>query len=115
MKRFAKIGGEMVSMTVGEGLAARVWPDAVHAVVALADPGKGERLVLVTNHAGAAVSELLGAARAERLPEIMVPRAMLFVAVLPRLGSGKVDYPAVQRLAEAELAPRLAAAASAGG
>src|SRR6185437_9489218 len=88
------------------------WPAGMHAVVAIADKSKGERLVLVTNQEGAEVRQLLGAARAEGIPEIMVPRTILPVAVLPRLGTGKVDYPAVQRLAEAELAPRVAAAAS---
>lgn len=102
-KRFAKIGGEMVSMAVGENLAAAIWPDAVHAVVALADPNKGERLVLVTSHMAARLQTLLQAAHARGIPDIMVPRRILILARLPRLGSGKVDYPAVQRLTEAEL------------
>ncbi len=47
-KRFAKIGGEMVSLAAGRGLAASVWPEDVHAVVAVADARKGEKLLLVT-------------------------------------------------------------------
>ena len=47
-KRFAKIGGEMVSLAAAEALAIAVWPDAAHAVVAVPDARKGERLLLVT-------------------------------------------------------------------
>jgi acyl-[acyl-carrier-protein]-phospholipid O-acyltransferase/long-chain-fatty-acid--[acyl-carrier-protein] ligase len=99
VKRFAKIGGEMIAMAVGEELAAALWPDAVHAVVALPDPRKGEQLLLMTTRAGAEVPQLLAAARARGVTEIMVPRRIMTVAQMPRLGSGKVDYQAVQRLA----------------
>ena len=43
-KRFAKIGGEMVSMAAAEGLAAEVWPEAKHAVLSVPDARKGEAL-----------------------------------------------------------------------
>ncbi|MDP3174605.1 MAG: AMP-binding protein, partial [Phenylobacterium sp.] len=33
VKRFAKVGGEMISLTAAEDLAAAVWPSARHAVV----------------------------------------------------------------------------------
>jgi acyl-[acyl-carrier-protein]-phospholipid O-acyltransferase/long-chain-fatty-acid--[acyl-carrier-protein] ligase len=101
-KRFAKIGGEMVPMTVGETLAASIWPNDAHAVVALADPNKGERLVLVTSQMSADLHTLLQAAHAQGIPDIMVPRNIRTVARLPRLGSGKVDYLAAKRLAETQ-------------
>ncbi len=47
-KRFAKIGGEMISLAAVEMLAAQLWPDAMSAVATAPDPRKGERLVLVT-------------------------------------------------------------------
>src|SRR5205814_7226315 len=47
-KRFAKIGGEMISLAAVETLAAELWPDALSAVAAVPDPRKGERLILVT-------------------------------------------------------------------
>ena len=51
-KRFAKIGGEMVSLTAVESFAEAVWPDGRHAVVSVPDDKKGERLVLVTDVVG---------------------------------------------------------------
>ncbi|MGD0433160.1 MAG: MFS transporter, partial [Acetobacteraceae bacterium] len=97
-KRFAKIGGEMVSLTAAESLAGSLWPDDQHAVVHVPDPRKGERLVLVTTHNGADTSALLAFARGRGVPEIMVARTLLPVAALPLLPAGKVDYPAVERL-----------------
>ena len=101
VKRFAKIGGEMVSMAAAEALAASLWPEAQHAVISLPDPRKGESLLLVTTRQDADSREILAAARARMIPEIMVPRAVLCVPSVPLLGTGKVDYPAVQRLADA--------------
>ena len=100
VKRFAKIGGEMVSMAAAEALAASLWPDAQHAVISLPDPRKGESLLLVTTRQNADSREILAAARARMIPEIMVPRAVLCVPSVPLLGTGKIDYPAVQRMAE---------------
>ena len=98
-KRFAKIAGEMVSMAAAEALAVRAWPDAQHAVVALPDERKGERLVLITTQPGAEPKALLAEARRSGAAELAVPRDVRMVPTMPLLGTGKVDYPAVQRLA----------------
>jgi acyl-[acyl-carrier-protein]-phospholipid O-acyltransferase/long-chain-fatty-acid--[acyl-carrier-protein] ligase len=100
-KRFAKIAGEMVSMGAAEALVASLWPDSQHAVLALPDARKGEQLLLVTTRMGAELREILAHARAKGVAEISVPRAIQHVDSLPLLGTGKVDYPAVQRMAEA--------------
>ncbi|TVR08834.1 MAG: 2-acylglycerophosphoethanolamine acyltransferase, partial [Salinarimonadaceae bacterium] len=46
-KRFAKIGGEMVSLAAVESVIQELWPDHAHVVVALADKRKGEQLILL--------------------------------------------------------------------
>jgi acyl-[acyl-carrier-protein]-phospholipid O-acyltransferase/long-chain-fatty-acid--[acyl-carrier-protein] ligase len=102
VKRFAKIGGEMVSLSAAEALAATVWPDARHAVVALPDPKKGERLVLVTDRLDATVDGMLARAQAMGAPELTVPRRIVRVGEIPLLGTGKTDYVAIRRMAEAE-------------
>ncbi len=98
-KRFAKIGGEMVSLAAAEALAAAVWKDAVHAVITVPDARKGERLLLVTTQRDAEARVLMAAAREQGIAEIQVPRDVMVVDKVPLLGTGKVDYPAVQRLA----------------
>jgi acyl-[acyl-carrier-protein]-phospholipid O-acyltransferase/long-chain-fatty-acid--[acyl-carrier-protein] ligase len=108
-RRFAKIGGEMVSLGAAEALVQAVWPDAVHAVIALPDARKGEKLLLVTTQRGAEPKSLLAAARQQGFAEIQMPREVLAVEKLPLLGSGKVDYPAVQKITEHGL-PRAEAA-----
>ena len=99
-KRFAKVAGEMVSLSAAEALAGALWPDSAHAVVAMPDARKGERLMLITTQTGAAPGALLAAARERGTAEIQVPREVLVIDKIPMLGTGKIDYPAVQRLAE---------------
>jgi len=102
VKRFAKIGGEMVSLTAAEDLAAAVWPDCRHAVVALPDPKKGERLILVTDRRDAEPGPLLAHAQQIGAPELAVPRKIIRVPEIPVLGTGKTDYVALQRIVDAE-------------
>ncbi len=103
VKRFAKIGGEMVSLTAAEDLACAVWPDSRHAVVAMPDPKKGERLILVTDQHDADVGPLLAHAQQIEAPEIAVPRKIIRVPEIPVLGTGKTDYVALGRIVETEL------------
>jgi len=102
VKRFAKVGGEMVSLTAAEDLAATVWPEARHAVVAMPDPKKGERLVLFTDQQDADSSTLLAHAQSIGAPELAVPKKILRIAEVPVLGTGKTDYVALQRMAETD-------------
>ncbi len=104
VKRFAKIGGEMISLTAVENIAAAVWPENRHAAVSVADPRKGERLVLVTDRQDAASRPLLVYAQRHGAPEIAVPRKIMVVAEVPVLGTGKTDYVALARLVEDEAA-----------
>ena len=97
-KRFAKIGGEMVSLAAVETLAANAWPEGQHVVVNLPDAKKGEQLILVTDTAGADKDILLQHAREEGFPELWVPKHILVVNNIPVMGSGKVDLPATTAL-----------------
>ncbi len=97
-KRFAKIGGEMVSFAGVEAMVQSLWPECNHVVVSLPDARKGEQIVLVTDKPGADRERLLAHARAQGFPELWVPRAVL-VAAIPVLGSGKIDYAGAKEMA----------------
>jgi acyl-[acyl-carrier-protein]-phospholipid O-acyltransferase/long-chain-fatty-acid--[acyl-carrier-protein] ligase len=104
VKRFAKVGGEMVSLTAAEDLASAVWPDCRHAVVSTPDPKKGERIILVTDRRDAEIAALLAHAQSIGAPELAVPRKIIRVPEIPVLGTGKTDYVALQRIVDSEMA-----------
>lgn len=100
IKRFAKIGGEMVSLTVVENCASAVWPDHMHAAAIVPDPKKGEQIILVTDHDDPKRHELLTWAQTHGVPEISVPKKIITVPALPVLGTGKLDYFSVTNMAK---------------
>ena len=109
-KRFAKIGGEMISLAAVETLAAELWPDALSAVAAVPDPRKGERLILVTQKKDATRPAFQVYAKSKGAADLMVPSEVLVVDQVPVLGSGKLDYVGVaalvkERAASAAVAP----------
>ena len=112
LKRFAKIGGEMVSLAVVENCASAVWPDNLHAASIMPDPRKGEQIVLVTDRKDAPRGLLLAWAQSHGVPEIAVPKKIIAVASVPVLGTGKIDYLAVKTLAEEGVAALQAANAA---
>lgn len=98
-KRFAKIAGEMVSLTAVEELVGKCWPDCHHAVVTIPDSNKGEQLVLVTNCENADRRILVKLMQSNGVSEINVPKRIIKVSEVPLLGTGKTNYTAVNELA----------------
>lgn len=101
-KRFAKIAGEMISLTFIEHYLDALWPGYMHALVTLPDEKKGEQLVLVTSYAQADKAEIIQYARSNGISELAVPKMIHIVDKIPLLGSGKVDYTAVLNLVKAK-------------
>ena len=101
VKRFAKVAGEMVSLSAAEEFLQAHWPEGMHAVVALSDPKKGERLVLVTTQRGLKREQVLKTGRAHGRAEITLPREVVTVKTLPLLGTGKPNYPEIAKVAQA--------------
>ncbi|VAW67700.1 2-acylglycerophosphoethanolamine acyltransferase / Acyl-[acyl-carrier-protein] synthetase, partial [hydrothermal vent metagenome] len=96
-KRFAKIAGEMVSLTSVEVLASKVWPDALHAAISIPDERKGEQIVLLTEIENAQRKALQKQAKTDGIGEINVPRTVQSIKKIPLLGTGKIDYVAAAK------------------
>jgi len=109
-KRFAKVGGEMVSLAAVEMLAAELWPHYVTAVAAIPDARKGERLIMVTSKHGATRAEFIAYARSKHASELMFPAEVIMLEKLPMLGSGKVDQLAIDKFVREQAAAKAAAA-----
>jgi acyl-[acyl-carrier-protein]-phospholipid O-acyltransferase/long-chain-fatty-acid--[acyl-carrier-protein] ligase len=109
-KRFAKIGGEMISLAAVEMLAAELWPSYNSAVVAMPDARKGERLVLVTDKHSATRADFQAYARSKHASELMFPSEVMVLDKLPLLGSGKPDLQTIQKLVREQAAAKIAAA-----
>ncbi|MEM8824320.1 MAG: AMP-binding protein, partial [Pseudomonadota bacterium] len=98
IKRFAKIGGEMVSLAAVERLAAQTWPDASVAAIAVPDDRKGERIILAIAGADPDREALRMEARAEGVAELALPSDVIALEEVPLLASGKTNYPELTRL-----------------
>ncbi|MCC6917405.1 acyl-[ACP]--phospholipid O-acyltransferase [Nitrosomonas sp.] len=94
-KRFAKIGGEMVSLTAVEEAINRLWPGYGHAVIQVPDTKKGEQVILVTTHQQADRSEIITYFNQNGLGELGIPKNILYIDKLPLLATGKTDYVAL--------------------
>ncbi|MGX5801386.1 acyl-[ACP]--phospholipid O-acyltransferase [Bradyrhizobium sp. Arg314] len=97
-KRFAKIGGEMISLAAVEALAGELWRGSLSAVATLPDARKGEKLILITEASNATRAEFLAFAKANGAMDLMVPAEVRVVPKVPVLGSGKLDFAGVNRM-----------------
>jgi acyl-[acyl-carrier-protein]-phospholipid O-acyltransferase/long-chain-fatty-acid--[acyl-carrier-protein] ligase len=109
-KRFAKVGGEMISLAAVEMLAAELWPNYVTAVSAVPDARKGERLIMVTDKHAATRSDFIAYARSKHASELMFPAEIVVLDKMPMLGSGKVDQLAIDKFVREQAAAKAAAA-----
>lgn len=91
-KRFAKIAGEMVSLTAVEGIAGAVWPEFLHAAVSIKCPRKGEQIVLFTEAPDADKPAFLKQIREKGHTELLLPQVIYAGSKIPILPSGKIEY-----------------------
>jgi len=97
-KRFAKIAGEMVSLTAVETYLSKLWPENHHAVVSIPDAKKGEALVLITDKEKAERTDISAYTKKNGIGDLSVPKSIKIVDKVPLLGTGKTDYVSVQKL-----------------
>ncbi len=92
IKRFAKSGGEMISLVAVEQAISQLYPGVVHAVVSVPHARRGESVILLTEQEKVDADALRHHIRKQGLSEFSVPREILSVPKVPVLGSGKIDY-----------------------
>ncbi|MFM2482003.1 acyl-[ACP]--phospholipid O-acyltransferase [Celerinatantimonas sp. YJH-8] len=103
--RFAKLGGEMVSLGAVERQILSIMPSADLSLVAVnvPDEKKGEKVIVLV--AGETEPETIRQSLLEaKMPALMMPSEIIVVEELPVLGSGKVDFKAAKQLALERLA-----------
>ena len=88
----------MVSLTATEVNIAKIDPKSAHAIVAIPDPKKGERLILMTTSQNLERSDISTYFKENQITELSVPKEIIVVEKLPLLGTGKVDYVTVKEL-----------------
>lgn len=97
-RRFAKIGGEMVSFSAVENVLTNLWPEHLHAVLSKPDDKKGESLVLLTNNPEAKREAIVHYMRQKGHAEILTPKQIVILPEMPLLATGKIDYVALKEI-----------------
>jgi acyl-[acyl-carrier-protein]-phospholipid O-acyltransferase/long-chain-fatty-acid--[acyl-carrier-protein] ligase len=97
--RFAKLGGEMVSLgSVEISIAEVIDNEEVEILaVALPDSSKGEKIVLFVT--GIDVDELKAKILKSDIAPLVQPKIYLTVEAIPKLGTGKADFSGAKKLA----------------
>ncbi|WGE41550.1 acyl-[ACP]--phospholipid O-acyltransferase [Actinobacillus equuli] len=96
--RFAKIGGEMISLgMIEESLSPVFGEDVQFTATTVSDDKKGESVVLLVK-SELALEEIKERIKTSGLPPIMQPSEVLLVPEIPLLGSGKVDYKGAKKI-----------------
>ena len=107
IKRFAKIGGEMVSLNAVHEMVIKACeasgPDYSYGVVAVPHESKGEQIVLVTNNKKVTQDCLHNYIRANGMSELYLPRLILYHDTLPVFATGKADNVTLKKQVMEEL------------
>lgn len=95
-KRFAKIAGEMVSLTAVEGVAASIWPELLHAAVSKKSEKKGEQIILYSEAENADKMSFVKRIKDLNYSELLIPHEIVSGSKIPVLPSGKIDYVTIE-------------------
>jgi acyl-[acyl-carrier-protein]-phospholipid O-acyltransferase/long-chain-fatty-acid--[acyl-carrier-protein] ligase len=91
LKRFVKIGGEMVSLIKVEDVLEKLIPEGAKCcVVEVPDQTKGARIVAAITMPIEEKDVLKK--MAEQLPNIALPKNFVVLNELPQMASGKIDF-----------------------
>ncbi|MBN1930209.1 MAG: AMP-binding protein [Desulfobacterales bacterium] len=99
LKRFVKIGGEMISLVNIENEIEKFLPEGVSCcVVELPHAIKGAEIAVAVS---APVNEKLIISRLKnRLHNLAIPKKFIVIGELPRMGNGKIDFKTTTEIAQ---------------
>ncbi len=107
VKRFAKISGEMVSISALEETLEQILPLRNQrfqiAIVNVPDLLKGERLIAVTNDKDLTISKIQNHLKNSGFSTLVYPSELIYLAEMPKLGSGKINYPELKDIIERKI------------
>lgn len=102
LKRFAKISGEMVSLTALEDSLSAAFPQYglrfALAIITRPDERKGERIVAVVTEPKLTLSQVQEVVRQKGFSNLALPREIKVLHELPRLGTGKINHRELEKL-----------------
>lgn len=107
IKRFAKVGGEMVSLNAVHEMVCKAYEtdgEFQYGVVAIPHESKGEQIVLATNNRNVSQDGLHAYIRANAMSELFLPRIILYMEKLPVFATGKADNVTLKKIVLAETA-----------
>jgi len=101
LKRFVKVGGEMVSLVKVEDVLSRLLPeDVICCVVDVPNPTKGADVVAAVANGNFDMKSVLSKLKKE-LPSIAIPRQFYVIEDIPMMASGKVNFREVEQICRA--------------
>ena len=113
IKRFAKIGGEMVSLNAVQEMVCKAYEwmgaDFQYGVVSIPHESKGEQIVLVSNNKQVSQNVLHDYIKNNGMSELFLPRVILYRDSLPVFATGKMDNVSLKKIVLDELSQNIAA------
>ncbi|MDD3049817.1 MAG: AMP-binding protein [Candidatus Cloacimonetes bacterium] len=98
LRRFVKIGGEMVSLVKIENELEKLMPeDAICCVVDVPNPYKGADIIAAFTTKDINIKQLLKHL-SKKLPSIAIPKEFFLIEDIPMMGSGKVNFREVEKI-----------------
>ena len=98
LRRFVKIGGEMVSLVRVEDVLEKMLPEGVFCcVVEVPDHIRGARIIAVVTQK--LDEKVILCEMSRYLSNIALPKQFVVIDELPKMGSGKIDFRAITELA----------------
>ena len=98
LKRFVKVGGEMVSLVKVEDILSQLLPeDVICCVVDVPNPTKGADVVAAVANGDFDMHKVMKQLKKE-LPSIAIPKQFYVIDDIPMMASGKVNFREVEKI-----------------